>query len=145
MRTLLIQAIACCAALIIPAQAVEPAAGKYGAFKPGETFTLTVSSAVNVGTRPNDFPDFKEGQKVKFKIGPKGQLIGPKFTINFEPEGTSKNETYYDNADKNTTTLVHQAVVRSKGSSPAKPYFINLALRKVVGFNVYQGSFLFEK
>jgi hypothetical protein len=147
MRTLLIQVIACFAALlpIIPAQAAEPAAKKYGDFKPGDTFTMTVSSAVNIGARPGNFPKFKKGQKVKFTIGPKGQLKSSGFSIDFEPEGTIKNESYYDNADKSTTTLVHQAVVRSKGSNPAKPYFINLALRHVDGFNVYQGTFLFEK
>ena len=146
MKSLLLHAIACCAALlpIAQAQAVEPAAKKYGDFKPGDTFTMTVSNATEIGQRPSGFPQFKKGQKVKFTIGAKGQLTAPGFSINFEPDGTSKNENYYDNATASTTTLVHQAVVRTKGTPP-KPYFINLALRKVVGFSAYQGTFLFEK
>ena len=146
MKTLLLHVIAICAAVlpVTQAQAVEPAGKKYGDFKPGDKFTLKVTTVTEIGKRPSNFPVFKEGQSVKFTIGPKGQLIGPKFTINFEPEGTSANENYYDNATPSTQTLVHQAVVRTKGVPP-KAYFVNLALREQKGFSVFQGTYLFGK
>ena len=146
MKTLLLSVIACCAVVlpVTQAHAADPAAKKYGDFKPGDTFTMKVATVTEIGKRPSTFPVFKKGQSVKFTIGSKGQLTGPKFTINFEPEGSSKNENYYDNVTPSTHTLVHQAVVRTKGV-PAKPYFINLALRKQEGISVFQGSYLFEK
>lgn len=146
MRTLLLHAFACCAAIlpVTQAHATEPTAKKYGDFSPGDTFTLKVSSVTELGKRPSTFPVFKKGQSVKFTIGPKGQLIGPKFSINFKADGTTANENYYDNATPTTHTLVHQAVVRTQGVPP-KAYFINLALRNQKGFDVFQGSYLFGK
>ena len=96
MKTLITALVACCAALlpITQAQAAEPAAKKYGDFKPGDTFTLKVASVAPFGTRPSNFHVFKKGQKVKFRIGSKGQLTGPSFSINFTHDGTTKGQNY---------------------------------------------------
>ena len=142
MKTLLLHVIALCAAVlpVTQAQAVEPAGKKYGDFKPGDSFYMKVSSLSEIGTRPGDFPKFRPKQIIKFTIGPKGQLTGDGFSINFEPKGTTKGETTYDNATSSTHTLVHQAVVQSNGI-PLKPYNVNLILRSQNGTNFYQGQY----
>ncbi|MEO5913964.1 MAG: hypothetical protein ABIS50_07000 [Luteolibacter sp.] len=146
MKTLITAIVACCAALlpVTQAQAAEPAAKKYGDFKPGDTFTMKVATVAPIGTRPKGFPVFTKGQNVKFTIGTKGELKGPGFSINFKPEGSSGGENYYDNAPPHPTTLVHQAVVETKGSPP-KPYYINLALRNSSSAGFYQVVYLFGK
>lgn len=84
MKQLLLQTIACCAVLLPFSQAE---AKTYGGFAPGKTFTMTVkkkvsTKSVNTTTTKNvpvpaGIPDYKVGQKVKFKIGKKGQFTGP--------------------------------------------------------------------
>lgn len=150
MKTLVIQAIACCAALLPFSQA--RAATKFGDFVAGQTFTLHVATVAVIGTRPVTLPKYIKGQAVKFTIGAKGQLTGhaatgtgPTFSISFKSfkNLTTYHENYYDNKTATTTTLVHQAVVRTKGLA-SKPYFVNLALRAQSGFTFYQASYTFQ-
>jgi hypothetical protein len=98
MKQLLLQTIACCAVLL-PFSQLE--AKSYGGFKPGKTFTFKVSekiTAKTVGTKvvknvpvPAGVPNYKVGQKVKFTIGAKGQLIAQGMSIPFKSDGGSAN------------------------------------------------------
>ena len=76
------------AALLLPILSTEASAKKYGDFKPGYTFTLRVEKVSSVeatgipgsGTTkkvgiPDGLPKFRKGQKVRFRIGSRGQLI----------------------------------------------------------------------
>ncbi len=150
MKTFIIQAIACCATLLPLSQA--RAATVFGDFVAGQTFTLHVGSVSQIGTRPSTIPKFSKGQAVKFTIGAKGQLTGraasgtgPSFSIYYKSitKLSTYHENYYDNKTATTTTLVHQAIVRTKGTT-WKPYFVNLALRAQSGFTVYQASYTFQ-
>lgn len=84
MKKLLFQTIAC-AAVLLPISQAD--AKPYGGFNPGKKITMVVtekisSKSVNGVLKnnvpvPAGIPDYKVGQKVKFKIGKKGQLTGP--------------------------------------------------------------------
>src|SRR5687768_12317179 len=99
MKQLLLKAAICCAVL----SPITSQAATFGDFKPGQTFTLTVSSRSAtkiVGSSPPtksaippNVPKFTVGQKVKFTIGAKGELIGSKFSMTFKP--------FYSSADSN--------------------------------------------
>lgn len=98
MKQLLLQTIACCAVLL-PFSQLE--AKTYGGFKPGKSFTMKVTekiTAKNVGTKvvknvpvPAGVPNYQKGQKVKFTIGAKGQLIAKGMSIPFKSDGGSAN------------------------------------------------------
>jgi hypothetical protein len=98
MKQLLLQTIACCAVLL-PFSQLE--AKSYGGFKPGKTFTMKVTeriTAKNIGTKvvknvpvPAGVPNYKKGQKVKFTIGAKGQLIAKGMSIPFKEDGVTAN------------------------------------------------------
>ena len=95
MKTLLVQALVLCGALLplAQAQAGGPASKTFGGFSPGKKFILTVqsmTSSQSIGSKtkavvpvPTGIPNFKKGQTVKFIIGTRGQLTGPGFSIPF--------------------------------------------------------------
>ena len=97
MKQLLLKTVACAAVLLPLSQAHA------GNFPKGTTFTMTVTEKVSskaVGFQifkkvpvPAGIPNFKVGQKVKFKIGPKGQLTIPSadVSIPFKQDGGSAN------------------------------------------------------
>ncbi len=68
----------------------------FGGFGVGKKFTLTVTDRKSTMTKgvkvtknvpiPNGVPDFAEGEKVNFRIGLKGKLVGPDFKIVFRRE-----------------------------------------------------------
>lgn len=68
----------------------------FGGFDAGKKFALTVTDRKSTKTKgtkvtknvsiPDGVPNFKEGQKVNFRIGSKGQLIGTDFKITFRRE-----------------------------------------------------------
>lgn len=96
MKQLLLKTIACAAVLL-------PLSTQAGNFPKGTTFTRTVTEKISsktVGFKvikktpvPAGIPNFKVGQKVKFVIGPKGQLQIKKngVSIPFKSDGGSAN------------------------------------------------------
>jgi hypothetical protein len=90
MKTLLLKTLAY-AALLLPFSQVQ--AKTFGSFTPQQKFTLTVTSKESFKQKPaglptkagvpNGVPKFTIGQKVKFKIGANGQLIGQGFSLPF--------------------------------------------------------------
>ncbi len=97
MKQLLLKTLAC-AAVLLPLSEAHAAN-----FPKGTTFTRTVTEKVSsktVGFKvfkkvpvPAGIPNFKVGQKVKFVIGPKGQLQIKKngVSIPFKSDGGSAN------------------------------------------------------
>jgi hypothetical protein len=96
MKTLPIKIVAICSAILpfAEANAGGPASKDFGGFKSGLKFSLVVkdvSSSQSIGKTkvkrnlpiPSGMPKFKNGQTVKFSIGPNGQLKGPGFSIPF--------------------------------------------------------------
>ncbi len=89
MKTLLLKSLAF-AAVLSPLNQAE--AKTYGSFQPKDTFTLKVAEVTGTvqkagqlpkttATAPAGVPKFFVGQTLRFKIGPKGELIGKGFTI----------------------------------------------------------------
>ena len=95
MKTLLFKTLAC-AAVLLPLGQIQ--AKTFGSFTPNKMFTLELTAKESFKVKPggarknsgipNGVPNFKIGQKVKFKIGSKGQLIGPGFSISFRDSAT---------------------------------------------------------
>ncbi len=95
MKTLLLQSVVFCGSLLASQiHAASPASVPIGEFAPVKKFTLKVKSVTStqgpIGVFPTrtapvpaGLPDFHKGQSVTFTIGPKGQLTGPAFSINF--------------------------------------------------------------
>jgi hypothetical protein len=100
MKQLLLQAIACAAVLLPFSQAQAEN------FPKGTTFTRTVTEKVSSKASgfktypkvpvPAGIPNFKVGQKVKFTIGPKGQLLIKKAGVSlpFKQDAGSANVYY---------------------------------------------------
>lgn len=109
MKKLILQTIVCCAALLPIAQLQAAPQGKEIAgslnakkkigFPVGTKFTMTVtvaSSSKTKGTKviaetpvPKGLPDFDETDKVKFKIGSKGEIKFSGFSVPFKEDGGS--------------------------------------------------------
>jgi|GEM_PF-2814555 len=93
MKTLLLPIVVATAALL-PLNRLK--AETFGGFGAGKKFTLTVTDRKSTMTRgilvtknvsiPDGVPDFAEGEKVNFRIGAKGQLVGLDFKIAFRSE-----------------------------------------------------------
>ncbi|MEO5716181.1 MAG: hypothetical protein ABIT37_22060 [Luteolibacter sp.] len=93
MKTLLLPIIVA-AGTLIPVSHLN--AETFGGFETGKKFTLTVTDRTSTKTKgdnvtknapiPDGIPDFAEGQKVRFRIGAKGNLVGGEFNINFRRE-----------------------------------------------------------
>ena len=88
MKKLLLPLIALFGAALAQAQPVQAVIKTYGGFTVGQKFTFTVQEVVSsqsVGSKkvyhnvaiPKGIPKFTKGQKVKFTIGSKGELMGP--------------------------------------------------------------------
>lgn len=94
MKTQLL-AIATTAGVLLPVSSLK-AADSFGGFEPGKRFTLTVTERESTMTKglkvtknvsiPNGVPDFSKGQKVFFRIGEKGNLVGSDFNIIYRRE-----------------------------------------------------------
>ena len=83
MKNLLIALFATCGVLApvavqaAPVSQLSRSVKKYGGFKAGQQFTFRISDKdveKITGSVPNEIPNFREGEKVKFTIGKKGQL-----------------------------------------------------------------------
>lgn len=103
MKQLLLQTIACCAVLL-PFSQVE--AKTFGGFAPGKTFTLKVTEKISGQVDltgkvikktpvPAGIPDYKVNQRIKFRIGAKGQLTGPDgLSLPFKNDAGTANVYY---------------------------------------------------
>jgi len=93
MKTLILPIIVAAGALF-PVTALK--AETFGGFEPGKKFTLTVTERTSTKTKgdnvtknapiPNGIPNFAVGQKVRFRIGDNGNLVGGEFNIAFRRE-----------------------------------------------------------
>ncbi|WP_367874305.1 hypothetical protein [Luteolibacter sp. Populi] len=134
MKTLLLGAFALCA-MFTPAHAVEPLKKKpkptvlYGDWAPGKTFTYTVSEVTSEATSmggspqpvpvPKGIPSYRVGDVVKFTIGKKGELLGPKgLKIAFKAGSLTSN--HYINLPKRKAPTPHFAFVE-KNTTTTEP------------------------
>ena len=141
MKKLLFQALACAAVLLPFSQAQ---AKSFGGFKSGKTFTFKVEEVIsakavgfNKATKapiPAGVPKYKKGQKVKFKIGAKGQLIAKGVSIPFKADGGSAN-VY--NSVKRSRTGVSSVTGEVFKNTKNKPTGVALFFQrtKVAGFS----------
>lgn len=136
MKQLLVKAIAC-AALLLPVTTAQ--AKEYGGWAPGKTFRFTVKAKVsgkadalgNVIKKapvPAGVPNYSKGQKVKFTIGPKGQLQGPDgLNLPFKSDGGSANVYANTPSAKNPQANVGEVFKNASG----KPVGVALTFFKV--------------
>jgi hypothetical protein len=141
MRTLIIKAIACFAALLPFTQvhAADPAGRNYYNLTPGTKFTLKVTSVISTvagldgkakrGPVPAGIPKFKKGDRVKFSIGSKGELKGPDFTTAFKT--ASADTTVY--ADKIVGTKLPDSAAVKTSLTTDKVVYTQLAFHKISG------------
>lgn len=128
MKQLLLHTIACCAVLLPFSQAE---AKTYGGFSPGKTFTMTVkekiSGQVDITGKvlkktpvPAGIPDYRVGQRVKFKIGARGQLTGPDgLSLPFKNDAGTANVYYIQPSRSNPSGDIGQVFKNTKGKPTA--------------------------
>lgn len=136
MKQLLLNTIACCAVLLPFSQAE---AKTYGGFAPGKKFEFKVkekiSGKVNLSGKvikktpvPAGVPDYKLGDTIKFKIGKKGQLTGPKgLNLPFKEDAGTANVYYIPPSKNRPEGDIGQVFKDSKG----KPTAVALTFFKV--------------
>lgn len=101
MKNLLVSAIVAAASLL-PFHNAEAQGMSFGGFEPNYKFTFTVQDVVSIKTQgalapptkapiPRGLPKYKKGQKVKFKIGNKGQIIAKGMNIPFSADRPTAN------------------------------------------------------
>ena len=151
MKTLL-AAIVVCFGTILPhvqAEQAAPAAAStefkkkknYGGLSPGKKFSFKVEDAIfakaslsgslQIKKAPKGIPNYKEGQKVKFRIGKKGELIGPGFKMKLEKDGVSVASNVYTSGinKKSPSTQPNVAIVYK--NSEGKPIAVALNFFKI--------------
>jgi hypothetical protein len=94
-------------------QAAGPPGKRFGGFSAGQTFTLTVEDKQSFHTRggetvrisrvPTGIPDLGVGQTVRFRIGEKGRLRGPLFSLNLERSYRGYNQYLSRSTARNRT------------------------------------------
>jgi hypothetical protein len=100
MKTLILTAIG--ALILFPVHNAAAQGKTYGDFKPNYKFPLKVVEVVSVEVSPvnpagkkvkvpKGLPKYQKGQKVRFKIGRKGELIAPGAKIPFLTHGGLSN------------------------------------------------------
>lgn len=139
MKKQLIQLLAV-AAVMLPLQ--QATAKNYGGFKPGLRFSFFVNEVItskSVGTRvvkkakiPNGVPKFRVNQRVKFRIGKRGQLLAKRVNIPFKSDGGSANLYNIVKTGKVTKASTGEVFKnsRKRPSAAALHYVIN----KYAGF-----------
>jgi hypothetical protein len=126
MKKLLLQAIVCVSALL-PLSQVQ--AKTFGDFAPNKKFVLTVTEKISAQNKngvlktsvpvPAGLPNFSVGQKVKFKIGNKGELIVQGFSIGYKTGTAFSNG--YGPKKVNAQTRTLPAAVVFKDSTTFEP------------------------
>jgi hypothetical protein len=135
MKKLLLKAVAVCA-LLLPLQTVD--AKTFGTFKPKMTFTLEVTEKISgqvdlsgkvikPGT-VDGVPNYKKGDKIKFKIGKKGQLTGPDgLSLPFKQDAGTANVYFIPPSRDNPSGDIGQVYKNAKN----KPIAASLTFFKV--------------
>lgn len=138
------------AGTILPLVPLQAAPGKtFGGFKPGKTFTLTVTDRESIKTTngdvdrgvpiPSGLPKFKVGDKVKFTIGDKGALRGPGFKIQYEDNSGMRN--FYSNEPSGSVGKGDNATVRRGDKKTATLVFYKY---KLSGFKLTTNSVTYK-
>ena len=140
MKTFLPKLLVCCVILISFDQAD---AKTYGGFKPKKTFTFPVTqrSSISVSALktdasapiPPEFPNFVEGQNVKFTISPRGQLTGPMFSLPLVGSNNAGN-VYILERKSNKAYLNWNAQI-AKGEQQT-PRLVVLSFTKITGSGI---------
>lgn len=144
MKTLFTALIFCTALLpMAHSQTVEPARSTYGGFEPGKTFAFNVVKKVTTRTSgtdvtngvpvPKGIPAYKKGERVKFTIGEKGQLITSEMSMKFDAKSPAAN-MYVKLADANSGKR-HVAIVYKTSGGKPKAVAINFYSINLSGFN----------
>ena len=134
-----------------------PAGKTYGGFSAGDKFTLKVydaycrKSSISGGGLvpiPSGIPKFKIGQKVKFKIGNKGQLTGPGFSVIFE--NSDGYSSYYRTVKQKgfSTSLMGLAHVDKSAITLSSHAVVQLYKHVGLGglnYTVYETTYLLQK
>lgn len=151
MKTL-IAAIVVCLGTVLPnanAQQADasPAAASalfkkdYGGLNPGKQFSFKVEEAIiakaslsgsqRIKKAPKGMPNYKEGQKIKFKIGKNGELTGPGFKMKLQKDGVSAVQNVYTSGidKKHPSTQPSVAIVYK--NTDGKPIGVALNFYKV--------------
>lgn len=124
MKKLLIALCATCGVLAPAATQAAPASQlsrsvkKYGGFKPGYQFTLRVTDKdvdKVAGSLPGEIPNFREGDKIKFTIGKRGQLIA-RDEVWIPLEDGSRKGNDYERLGSRPTKLTSIAYIDKNGS-----------------------------
>lgn len=105
-----------CAVALLPLPSI---AKDIGPFKPGDTFTLTVKKvestkqtgyfgAETKAPLPANVPKLKKGQKIRFTIGKKGQLLAKKIKADYAHSDNKRVEyNSFDDSKPNITFTVN--------------------------------------
>jgi len=135
MKKQLLKAVAVCA-LLLPLNQAD--AKTFGTFKPKMTFTLKVTEKISgevdlsgkvikPGT-VKGVPSYKKGEKIKFKIGNKGQLTGPDgLSLPFKQDAGTANVYYIPPSRDNPSGDIGQVYKNTKN----KPIAASLTFFKV--------------
>lgn len=130
MKTLFTAIVVCLGTLapLAQAQSVDaaPAAASiefksFGGFPSGKQFTLKVEETIfakasltgsgPLKKAPAGLPNYKKGQNIKFKIGKKGELTGPGFSMKLEDSSDASNVYTSGINKKSPTTRPNVAIV----------------------------------
>ena len=144
MKSLIINAIGCCAILFPATQVQAAGAGStFGGFTAKQKFSLkvvSIGSATQVGTTvtggktvPGSLPKFKVNQIVKFTIGRKGQLTGPGFSLPFDKAASTASQNNYNNFPIGEKKAARGAVIfkDTQGENNGNPTGGTLVFSKV--------------
>jgi hypothetical protein len=152
MKTLFAAIVVCLGTILPHAQAQQvdaaPAAESaqfkkknYGGLNPGRKFVFKVEEAIiakaslgsskRIKKAPKGIPNYKKGKKIKFKIGKKGELIGPGFKMKLEKGGISAVSNVYTSgiSKKSPSTQPSAAIVYK--NAKGKPVAVALNFYKV--------------
>ncbi|RYD18287.1 MAG: hypothetical protein EOP88_23115 [Verrucomicrobiaceae bacterium] len=157
MRNLLTTLVIACGAIVpvatvqaAPASQLSEFAKKdFGGFKAGFKFTLKVKEITTIATSgkpPGSIPKFKKGEKIKFTIGQKGELIGPK-KVKIKFQGTSANIVEYSSIGKDPLKLSSSGRIAKGTTGKPESGVITFNINVLKGFtpNSYQVSYTLEK
>jgi hypothetical protein len=126
MKTLLLPAIA--AFFLLPIHSADAKGKTFGGFKANYKFNLKVEEVISFKSTgifgkpqkapiPNGVPKYKKGQKVKFKIGNKGELIAKGASIPFLSDGGTSN--VYNKVSTGTNPKTDTATVYKDADNKA--------------------------
>lgn len=124
-----------------PAAATQFKKGNFGGLNPGKKFSFNVEEAIfakasltgsgKIKKAPKGIPNYKKGQKIKFTIGKKGELIGPGFKMNLMKGGVSAvSNAYSSGVNKKSSNLTPNVAIVYKNSK-GKPTAVALNFYKI--------------